>query len=426
MRLKPVFVLALICSIFSISTFSQADANRIQELHQQMSALFQKGDLDGAIPLAEQIVKMQRQANPVRPQSLVTSLENLGQVKLARFKRENAEVNGRNSDVADTNTFDKMQKDAKDAEAIFREVIGLAQGITKGSHPTDQLIGSKNSLAWLLYAYLPPDQTLDVGFDKSSHDRFDSVNREKFYKRIDEAETLYFDAVKDAEASLDPNSDVALASRFNLAEFELSRGNFEVAIPQYEKCISVVEKKYGKRSLNLLPPLRSYLSALIATDQDDQAFEVLSQIVRVTGRSAQMPNALLNISLRSEKAFVTSNSPAVEQRARANKNTAELAGKANVVLSGGGLPGVQGASTFGKTYYENSFSIKLIKVPVRVLVDENGKVVEAEGLSNDQENNAEAEKVVRGWAFHPFKLGPQAFKLKGYVNCLFLADRFTK
>src|SRR5437016_8276905 len=117
MFLKSAFLLSVTCAVFAMQAFSQADASKIQELNQQMSALYQKGDLDAAIPLAEQIVKMQRQAQPVRPQALITSLENLGQVKLARFKKGIADLDSSVLPPNDVKTIaERVRKDDKDIE----------------------------------------------------------------------------------------------------------------------------------------------------------------------------------------------------------------------------------------------------------------------------------------------------------------------
>ena len=427
--MKGLLFTALFCLLFFLSVFPQENPGKAQQLNQQMVTLFQQGNLDEAETLAETIVKIQREARPSKPQNLVNSLENLAEIKLARFKREIAELNSPDLNPKNSAAIsERLRSDAADSERIYREALGLAVKIS--DEPSPQVIGIENKLAWLLYNFFPTSPDLSVGFDKQSRSKFDGLNSARFYKRTNEAESLYTDALKKAQASTNEESDISLLSLFNLAEFELAMGKFEAAIPHYERCIDILEKKYGKKSINLLPPMESYAKVLMATDQDDRAFDILSRMVRITGKSMSMPKSLLNVSLRSESAFATSNAPTVEQKARANKEMVELAGRHSILVSGasGELANtrIMSSSTFGRSYYENSSAIKLIRVPVRVVIDETGKILEAEGLSKDKDDNVAAEKIVKEWKFNPFETGGQAKKLKGYVECLFLAEQFTK
>jgi hypothetical protein len=429
MLLRSLFLLFLICTIFAIPVFSQADASKIQELNQQMSALYQKGDLDGAIPLAEQIVKLQRQAMPLRPQSLITSLENLGQIKLARFKKENADMELQLPNPTDTKTLvERIPKDAKDTEAALREAIGLAK--ENSTPPTEQIVGMENNLGWLLYSFFPSRPNAPAGFDRLNRQRFDDLNKAQHVERVAEAKGLFEDALKRAEAGSEKDSDIVLSTLFNLAAFETAMANFENAVPYYKRCIETVERKYGKNSPNLLPPLKSYAKILSATAQDDQLFEVMSRIVRISGKSMQAPKELLNLSLRSTGALATWTSPDVIKRAEANRAKVELATRGSGALAGAGgeaaYSQILGNSTLGRDYYPTPDAVRLHTVPVKVLVDENGKVLEAEALTNDNEVKTEAEKIVKVWTFRPYIDDGKKTKLKGYVECLFMMEQFTK
>lgn len=427
--MKQVFFVILFCLLFTSFALPQDKSGEIQSLNQQISTLYQQGKLDEAIPLAEQIVRIQREQKSSNPQNLITSLENLAQIKLTRFKQALTELAA--PDI-NPNTIkgltEKIQKEGKEIENIFRESLSLAEN--NGKILPEQIIGIKNNLAWLIYNYFPPDVNLPVGFDKQSKDKFDSLNKSRFYKRINEAELLYTEAVKNSENAFGAENEITLLSIYNLAEFQLAMGNFERAIPQYEKCIATVEKKYGKNNQNLLLPFESYLKALIATGQEEPAFEALSRIVQITRKSAQFPKTMLNISLRADKAFVTVNSPSVERLAQENKEKAEMLSR-NTILRSGATQEIANVitmsnSTFGKQYYDESTSTRLIRIPVKVVVDESGKVIEAEGLTKDEDYKIAAEKTVKEWKFEPFTVNGKASKLSGYVECLFLAEKFTK
>jgi len=422
-----MLLLSLIFLASAFAGLAQVDAGKILELNQQMSVLYQKGNLDEAIPLAEQIVKLLRQEKPQRDKSLITALESLGQIKLARYKKGVRDLNaappGSNKRLAE-----QVRKDAKDAEATYREGLRLAR--TDASNSVEQTVGMENDLAWLLYNFFPSRPNAPTGFDRSSRQRFDDLNKAQHDERIGEAKSLYEDALKRAEAGTDKDSDLVLSTLFNLAGFETAMANFEAAVPYYKRCLATVERRYGKYSPNLLPPLKDYAKILSATAQDDQLFEVMSLMVRISGKSAQAPKELLNLSSRSSGSQATWTSPDVIKRAEASKAKVELATRASGALSGGGGEGaysqILGNSTLGRDYYPAPDGVRIHAIPVKVLVDENGKVLEAEALASDTEIKAEAEKIVKVWTFRPYAENGKSSKLKGYVECLFLEEQFTK
>ncbi len=426
--MKQVLFITFYFTFFGLAIFSQEPTGESQKLNQQMAAFYQQGDLDQAASLAEQIVALQRRANSQNPQNLANALENLAQIKLSRFKRSTTELNAGSLKPNDAKvTLEKRRDDAKDTEDALREALRIVEGGDKKM--PQQIVGLKNNLAWLLYNYFPPDGNLPAGFDKQARDKLDNLNKLNYYKRINEAEKIYDEAVKSSETEFGVESEIALLSLYNSAEFQTAIGNFENALSQYEKCIAVVEKKYGKTSRNLLPLFDSYTKTLLATGQDDLAFEAVSRVVRITGKSSKFPTALLNLSYRADKAFTSVNVPDVERKAQENENLAQLQNRGAIVGAGGSAGAysqVLGSSTNGKIFYENSGAIDVIRIPVKVTIDENGKVIETEALTADQSYKAAAEKAVSEWRFRPFGVNNQRKKMKGYVECLFLAERFKK
>jgi tetratricopeptide (TPR) repeat protein len=422
--MKQILLAALSCILFFSTVFGQGNPSEAQKLNQQMTTLFQQGNLDESASIAEQIVKLQQAEKPSNPNNLITALENLGQIKLTRFKKALTDLAAPDLKPDNVkNIVEKMQKDGVETETIFREILNLAKGHPKV--PAEQIIGVKTNLAWLLYNFFPKNVNLPIGFDKQTKDKFDGLHKAGFFKRINEAEAHFSEALKNSETTLGEDSDMTILSRYKLAEFQLSIGKLEEAIIQYQKCIDTIEKKFGKNSQDLLLPLDSYLKVLVATGQEDPAFEVLSRIVQITKKNAQFPKILLNLSLRADKSFVSSNSPAVERREQENKDAAYLSRQGSVIRSGatGNAASEQtfNASTFSGLYYENTKEIRVVKIPVKVLVDEAGKVIEAEGLIDDKEYKKAAEEIVKGWKFRPFE---KPVKLRGYVECIFLAGQF--
>lgn len=417
--MKYVFIVThvLLLSAFSLG---QAQPPKSHQLNQSVATLYQSGKFDEAIPLAEEIVGLERKGAAAK--NLVNALENLAQIKVARFKRLLAELNAGTVDGAVKATVAKLRSDAETSEANLREAIRIADETP--SDFREQRIAMRNSLAWLLYHYQLPGPEVSIGFDKTARDKFEMLTQARFHKRINDAGDLYKQALKIGSDGANPNENATLLTTYRFAEFELATGDLENAIARFEKCIADVERLYGTKSTSLVQPLESYIKALAATGQEDLAFEMISRLVRVTGKSASMPKTLLNLSLRADKAFAPTNSTGVEANARANKERLTLAGRRATINAG--LNSMLAVSTHGREYYDVLGPANIVRVSVRVLIDETGRVVEAEALTDNKERKSDAEAAVREWRFKPFSAGVQARRMKGYVESIILADRSTK
>lgn len=398
--------------LLSALAFGQVQPSRSQQLSESVATLYQHGKYDEAVPIAEEIVSLERKGASTK--NLVNALENLAQIKGARFKRALAELNSGNVGPASIkNTIAKLHSDAQESESHLREALKITDA---ASDLKEHRIAIYNSLAWLLYNYQPPDPEVSIAFDKIGRDKFEMRTRARLFKRVSEAENLYKEALNSGAGE---NS--LLLTTYNFAEFAMATGDLENAISLFEKCITDVERIYGKKSPSLVQPLESYIKALAATGQDDLAFEMVSRLVRVTGKSAAMPKTLLNVSLRADKAFAPINSSGVESNAKANKERITLLGRRATLNAS--LDAMLAVSTHGKEYYDALGPARIAKVPVRVLVDETGKVVEAEALTDEKEQKRDAESAVREWKFRPFAAAGQSRKIKGYVECIIFADR---
>ncbi len=415
----PLFLAVLMLAAGGIA---QSEA---QSLNARLGELYQKGDLDGAVSIAEQIVGIERKNTPVSKRNLTSALENLSQVKVDRVKRSMAELRSSETKAEDLPVILKtLRQDAAETELTLREALELSKG---ASDNPSQIINLKTNLAWLLYNHIPVEPNPSLGFDKDSRDKLEMRERSRHNDRFEAARTFYSDAARDAKSS-DPDGQMAIAANFNLAEFEAAMGNFEAATPLYSKVVSDAERILGKSNPQLLAPYESFLKVLAAAGQQDQAFEVLSKIVMVSGKSAQYPKTLLNLTYRAEKPFAPSNSKRIEDDSRAIKETAELAGRSTVsrtAAAGGDIVGTSlSVSTHGRDFYETSDArgVKARKVRVRVEIDESGRVITAEGLSTDRNLKESAEAAVREWRFRPFVIGGKAAKLKGYAEVTILSN----
>lgn len=398
---------------------SQSQPSKSQQLNASVATLYQSGKYDEAILVAEEIVALERKERGSK--NLVNALENLAQIQTSRFKRTVAELNAGTVDRSAVNeAVARLRRDAEISESILREALQLADD--NQSSLREQRIVIRNSLAWLLYNYQAPDPDASVAFDKTSRDKFEMRAKARFLKRVNEADDLYSQALKIA---LEDPADIAqLLTTFNWGEFALATGDLENALARFEKCILEVERRFGKDSPDLASPLEPYIRALVATHQDDLALEMVAKLARVTGRTSAMPNTPLNLSLRADKAFAPSNSTSVEANARANKEAATLSGRAATVNSS--VDAMLSVSTLGRQYYDLSGPIKITKIAVRVVVDEVGKVVEAEALTTDKETKRDAEAAVKEWKIRPFVGGGKPRRIKGYVEAIVLSASSSK
>lgn len=420
------FPTVLILFSLAVLAFAQ-EADKARRMNEQVSELYQKGDLDAAIPIAQEIVKLQRQSDPQKSQNLINALENLAHLRLTRLKRRIAELGVPQKDAAQARKMvELVREDAAAVESSLREIISISQG---GGADAAQITGAKNNLAWLLYNHIPNDAKSSPSFDKENRSKFEALNRARSESRFEEARGLYQSALKESVA-VAVDGETTMLTLFNLAQFEMAMGEFENAIPNFERCIAIVEKKYGRNDKNLQMPMESYLKVLVAAGKSDLAFEMVSRLVRITGNSMTMPKTLLDLSRRSENAYTILNAPNVEQKARATREQAELenrraminVGAVNAALIDTGLA----TSTLGKEYFEDIGAGRIIRVPVRVSVDEKGKVLKADALAGENDYKAKAEEVVRGWKFRPLILNGRSMNLNGYVVCLFLSDTRSK
>src|SRR5690606_24585691 len=195
----------------------------------------------------------------------------------------------------------------------------------------------------------------------------------------------------------------------------------DLAVPLYEKLIADAERILPRRSPDLVPPYEAYLKLLVATGQEEKAFDVLSKMVAATGRSASYPKTLLNLTRRFEGAYKPVNSLSVEADAKRIKAERELAGGrvvARVAADGGDAP--QAAlenSVDGRVYYEPlaAKGIRMIPVVVRVELDEAGKVVKAEANSGDRSLNETAEAAIRSRSFRPLLIDGKPSRMTGFA-----------
>lgn len=413
----------LLAALTSMATFAVGQSES-QKLSVRLGELYQAGDLDAAIPVAEEIVAIERRSSASTKIDLRTAIESLGQLKLDRFKRSLSELRDPTIDQERSKALVAMfRTDAGQAETHLREAIELSASTNDDAM---KAINVRSKLAWLSYNYIPADPDPSFGFDKDSRDKIELRQRATYVGRYDQARRLYTDSRDIADRSGDPAASIR--ANFLLAEFEVAMGNLEAAIPLYEKIIADSERLLPRRSPDLLAPYDAYLKVLVATGQEDKAFDILSKIVMVTGRSAEYPKTLLSLTRRAERSYAPVNSLRVEEEAKKVKAERELAGRsivARVSAAGGDAPAAALANSVdGRSYYETlaAKGIRLKSVIVVVELGEDGKAITANANSTDKALRETAEAAVRDWTFRPLVVDGKPAKLKGYAEVSILSN----
>lgn len=351
--MKKVFLFVLLGLFSTSSAFSQnAQLTELQKLNQRISVLSGQGKFDEAIPLAEKIVKIEKEKNQTDSKSYAVAVANLASLRTDRNRKTKLILSSQRLELRELIRLRKQhEEDAEEAENLFRQALGVYE--KTGDTENETIAFIKTELAWVLYNNI---KSVSIDYSRS---------------RIDQAEKLYTEALA-AREKLQQNEAV-LITLLDFADFYLRYVNFEKALVHYENYLSRVEKAYGWDSKFAVRALRPLADILRATERESEAAEIYKRISQITGQNEKMPQGNFNLSLRSKDSLVK-----------------------QPIKSG-----------------ERAKSIR-----VNILIDENGKVIEAIAETKDKSDKKNAEEFISKWMFRPFVYNGAVKKMRGYVNYL--------
>ena len=345
---------------FGVAQAQESVTNEQKVLTEKAYVLFQQGKLDDAIKIAEKVVKLEKNSNQTDTSSYVNALTNLARMNGASFLLlKNKLASGKIPPSEREAARKKISENAKAAEEYFREALQLND--SGGRKQTAQTADVKSDLAWLVYNYIPTDDKPSVANTRA---------------RIDEAEKLFIEAVALNEKIRGTEADETLLVVLSAGNFYLNYHNFEKSLPYYERYIQTNEKTHGKNYPNLVNALRPYAKILFATFQDQESAAAVKRIEEITEKKEDLPKDDLSFYLRS---------------------------KDSVAFT------VQKIMTIGK---------KFERISVQVVVDENGKVVEAVAETKDKKLREKAEQEISKWTVRPFSYNNVTRKMRGYLYYL--------
>lgn len=355
--------------------FSQAYSQETKEdLTKKAYDFYQQGKFEKAVESAEKVVKLEKSSLSKDSVSYINALVNLARIKQGFLIDLQNKVGDKNIIAREKiEIIKKISQAAGETEKHLREIIRISE--SDGRAQTAQTADVKSELASLVQKYNPTT----VPSVESSRGR------------IDEAEKLLAESLLINEQTGGKENDKTLAVVLQSGDFYLRYVNFEKALPFYERYIETTEKKHGVNSPELIDALRAYSSIMFTTFQDKKAADALEKIELITQKKEATPE-LKYLNLRSKDAVAFSVS--VSESSSSKRN----------------LIAASGTNVASRP--------KIIRVPVKVVVDENGKVIETTADSKDEKLRARAEQEIAKWSVRPFSYQGTAQKMRGYLTYL--------
>lgn len=354
------FTLSFAAILLVFSTLFAQETKK--DLTEKSALLYQQGDFEKAVEAAEKVVKLEKNEKSKETNSYTNALLNLARINqgyiLALQNKADA------SDLSDSKKTDLSRKTSEivaDTETLLRQILKLNED--GGRDQTTQNADAKRELAALVQNYNPAKPTVMSA-----------------RARIDEAENLLAESLTTYEQVKGKDDEKTLAVVLQNGDFYYRYANFEKALPFYERYIQTAENARGTSYPDLAETLRRYEAILFTTFQDSKADEALNKIEKITGKKEQANPVNLSLNLRSGDAVAF--------------------GARTMQASRGNVRPFSGATV----------------ISVKVVVEENGKIVEAIADSKDKDLRARAEKEISKWRVRPFTYQGNTYRMRGYLT----------
>lgn len=345
-----------------------------KELTAKAVQQYQQGNLDEAIKSAEKVVKLEETSNPADSVSYANSLINLARIQRDVFLvLKTGLVNGKIEPGKRAAARKKAFENAKQADDNFRRAVILNEQNGRGE--TTQTADATGELGELVYDYAGSRQS------------------------IDDSEKFFLKSLELNEKLRGKNDDKTLAIVLKTGNFYFEMDNYEKALPFYERYIRTGEAAYGSQHPTLMDALRPMATILLTTFQEKEAADALKRIETITKKPEAMPKTDLNFHLRSKNSVAFNSKNALEIREGRQSVMAMLRAQ-------------------GRTLTRSNIDLlpEINRVSVRVLVDDDGKILEAVAESGNDKLRSRAVKEVLNWTVRPFIYNGVAHKMRGYLT----------
>lgn len=383
-----IFFIAILS--FYNPALSQEETSK--SLTEKAFVLYEQGKFEKAIEMAEKAVELEKGTQSSNTVAYANGLVNAARMKQGYIIELQNKADNKNLFVREKiELYEKISQIASGTETLLRQAIQLNE--TGGRAQTAQTADVKSELAMLVQKFNPAAQPSIA-----------SVRG-----RIDDAEKLLAESLSVNEQIRGKDDDKTLAVVLQTGDFYLRYVNFEKAMPFYERYIATTEKKGSKNYPELPNALRSYASILLASFHDEQSAEVLRKLEEITQRKEPSKLNDFNFQARSKDAVAHSSQVAESFRSEDEdfKKKLKLQGKT-------------------ATRSNLELSPKMDRVLVKVVIDENGKIVEAvaDDKEVDKKLRARAEQEVSKWFVRPFSYNGKTHKMRGVLSYLEIKKPF--
>ncbi|MBA4124473.1 MAG: hypothetical protein H0X72_18685 [Acidobacteria bacterium] len=385
--LKNLTIFALAILLLYNPAFSQETKKALTE---KALMLYRQGKFEKAIEAAEQVIELEKANQFQDTLSYANSLINAARMKEDYIIELQNKAENKNLIARDKfELYEKISQIASELETLLRQALQLNE--TGGRAQSAQTADVKSELAMLVQKYNPTTKP----------------SIESARGRIDEAEKLLTESLLLNEQVRGNDNDKTLSVVLQTGDFYLRYVNFEKALPFYERYIQTTEKKGGKNYPELMNALRSYASILFTGFQDKESADVIKKLEEITQKKEEAKFNNFNFQLRSKDAVAYASQIVQSFRTEDENFRKRL-------------------KLVGKTLTRSNLELspKLVRVQVKVVIDENGKVVEAVADDKDKKNRARAEQEVSKWFVRPFSYNGVKHKMRGVLTYLEITQLF--
>lgn len=370
---RALFSIFLIL-VFSGIAFSQVVApDEVQLLQKQILPLLEKKKLDEVIPLAEKIVKIEKAGGEKNLANYTVAIHNLAQWKNQRIKGP------RKGTIA---PYDKYREEIKETEALFRELLVIA------NRTDDKLLLSMTQA--------------DLAYFLARH-----------FGKWSEIEGLLVQslAYKDREGPSESESAITLIDNFSRMCWGM--GELEKFIPLNRRLVKTIEKKYGDKSERLVAPLGYMASALFVTGEAEQAAAIEQRISQISPNQIFKSEPMREIVGRAESEIDRSFGRA---GARTSGDLSSIGSSVDSRVYSG-VPGTvtgPGLPSSREISYATAHAFS-----VDFVVDERGNVgsaaIDPEVIVATKVKEMVIKRVLT-WKFRPFVFEGRPGKMRGRVK----------
>jgi hypothetical protein len=370
--MRKTLLISFFLLLLSFSAYSQdISSDEIEKLNQEMANLNSQGKRIEAIKIAEKIVSIEKNKGLDNTVNYIAALTNLVRLKNTQLN-ENLNL-WREGKVMSNDNF---RPEVEEVEGIFRDLVKIYQK------------DLPNDLAGLASAKIELAYFLEFKPRISFRDNYKGV-----YQITDEIEKLLLDALQLREKSLGKDSILTLSAIFKLADFYSKKSEIEKQWIYCQEYINAFENKFGKKDKRFIPALQMYEKLLVTTDKNAEAEQIHIQITEILGKETPKPQADFEVKykLDSELRIVLGE----DLKAQAFSD------------------GIRNAATTGNIRF--SLDINTFFIPVKVLINESGKVIESNFETNNEKYRKDIEERLKKVKFKPLILNGVPSKMRGII-----------